>query len=358
QDPVVSQVKLIAEPWDVGEGGYQVGEFPPLWTEWNGKYRDTVRDFWRGTETGVAEIGYRLSGSSDLYQGDGRRPYASINFVTSHDGFTLADLVSYNSKHNEANREDNRDGDNSNRSWNCGVEGPTDSTEVLALRGRQVRNFLTTLLLSTGVPMLAAGDETGRSQAGNNNAYCQDNAISWLDWELSEDSQRLLQLVRHLLAIRRDHPVLRQRAFFRGRPSDDGDVKDLAWFTPAGVEMTDSDWWSPAARTLGMYLSGEGIRSRGPRGERVTDDSFLILMHAGDDKRDFTLPGAPWASWYDVVVDTADEEHPWSGRPLLPDHAVTLLPRSMLVLRAMPDNGSGQVSNNAPLATTLVRLRT
>jgi glycogen operon protein len=358
QDPVVSQVKLIAEPWDVGEGGYQVGEFPPLWTEWNGKYRDTVRDFWRGTETGVAEIGYRLSGSSDLYQGDGRRPYASINFVTSHDGFTLADLVSYNSKHNEANREDNRDGDNSNRSWNCGVEGPTDSTEVLALRGRQVRNFLTTLLLSSGVPMLAAGDETGRSQAGNNNAYCQDNAISWLDWELSEDSQRLLQLVRHLLAIRRDHPVLRQRAFFRGRPSDDGDVKDLAWFTPAGVEMTDSDWWSPAARTLGMYLSGEGIRSRGPRGERVTDDSFLILMHAGDDKRDFTLPGAPWASWYDVVVDTADEEHPWSGRPLLPDHAVTLLPRSMLVLRAMPDNGSGQVSNNVPLATTLVRLRT
>ncbi len=350
QDPVVSQVKLIAEPWDIGEGGYQVGEFPPLWTEWNGKYRDTVRDFWRGTETGVAEIGYRLTGSSDLYQDDGRRPYASINFVTAHDGFTLADLVAYNGKHNLANREDNRDGENHNRSWNCGAEGPTDDPEILSLRGRQVRNFLTTLLLSTGVPMLAAGDELGRSQGGNNNAYCQDNEISWVNWDLGEEDQHLLTLVRHILAVRRDHPVFRQRAFFRGHPLDDGDVKDLAWFTASGVEMTAADWSAPAARTIGMFLSGKSIRNRGPRGERVTDDSFFILMHAGDQPREFTLPGEPWANWYDVIVDTADEDHPWSGRPLLPAHAVTLVPRSMLVLRAVPDNGSvPQVSAISPL---------
>src|SRR3954466_2594925 len=251
QDPVISQVKLIAEPWDVGEGGYQVGNFPPLWSEWNGKYRDTVRDVWRGHGSGVRELAYRLSGSSDLYQDDGPRPYAPINFVTAHDGFTLRDLTSYEHKRNEANGEDNKDGDNHNRSWNCGVEGETDDEAVLALRRRQVRNFLATLLLSTGVPMLTMGDELGRTQRGNNNAYCQDNEVSWMPWDDRDGA--LVQLVSRLVELPRTHPVFRQKAFFRGQPVGEEGVKDLAWFGPDGGELTDAEWFDPALQTLGMY---------------------------------------------------------------------------------------------------------
>ena len=328
QDPVLSKVKLIAEPWDLGPGGYLVGEFPPLWTEWNGKYRDTVRDFWRGGETGVAELGYRLSGSSDLYQDDGRRPYASINFVTAHDGFTLRDLVSYEQKHNEANGEDNRDGSPDNRSWNCGVEGPTDDTAVVELRARQMRNFLTTLALSQGVPMLRMGDELAHTQLGNNNAYCQDNEVSWLQWP---GDCGLADAVGRLIALRRRHPVFRQRAFFEGHRLEDG-VKDLAWFTPDGVEMNDADWSSPTARTIGMYLSGRGIRTRGPRGERIVDDSFLLVLHAGGDDRDFLLPGPPWAGGYVVEVDTSAPD--LGARTTVAAGAQLMVPaRSVLVLR-------------------------
>ena len=330
QDPVVSRVKLIAEPWDLGEGGYQVGNFPPLWTEWNGKFRDTVRDFWRGSETGVSELGTRLAGSSDLYQDDGRRPYASINFVTCHDGFTARDLVSYNGKHNEANGEGNRDGTDDNRSWNCGVEGPTDDPAVSSLRARQVRNLLGTLLLSCGVPMLRAGDEIGQTQGGNNNAYCQDNSISWLNWQGADSG--LLSFVAELVALRRAHPVFRQRAFFRGSPIDDAGIKDIAWFTPGGTEMSDADWASPAARTLGVYLSGQALRSHGPRGERMVDDSFLLVLHAGDERCEVRLPASPWATAYDVVVGTSGQLQP--GEVLDVTKPVTMADRSLLLLRA------------------------
>jgi isoamylase len=306
QDPVINQVKLIAEPWDVGEGGYQVGEFPPLWTEWNGKYRDTVRDVWRGHGSGVRELAYRLSGSSDLYQDDGRRPYASINFVTAHDGFTLHDLVTYEHKRNGANGENNRDGDDHNRSWHSGIEGETTDPEVNGLRRRQMRNFLTMLLLSTGVPMLSMGDEVSRTQRGNNNAYCQDNEISWQPWDHADDHP-LCQLVAQLIALRRKHPVFRQKAFFRGQPIGDEGVKDLAWFGIEGRELTDAEWFDPHQHTIGMYLDGGGIKSRGPRGERVIDDSFLLVLHSGDQDVDFVLPQSPWASAYDVVFDTAEE---------------------------------------------------
>ncbi len=338
QDPIVSQVKLIAEPWDIGPGGYQVGEFPPLWTEWNGKYRDTVRDFWRGAETGVAELGFRLSGSSDLYQDDGRRPYASINFITAHDGFTMRDLVSYNGKHNEANGEGNRDGTDDNRSWNCGVEGDTDNAAINELRARQVRNLLATLLLSTGVPMLVAGDEMGRSQGGNNNAYCQDNDVSHLDWDLAEKEASLLELSKLLIHLRRTHPVFRQRAFFLGRPVGKGGVKDLAWFTPSGEEMSVSDWLAPAARTIGMYLSGSGIRTRDARGGAIVDDSFLLLLHAAGEPVDFVLPGAPWASSYELVLDTGQPlaEEPAEPLERRPGDRLARLPRSFAVLRALP----------------------
>jgi isoamylase len=330
QDPVVSRVKLIAEPWDVGAGGYQVGEFPPLWTEWNGKYRDTVRDFWRGAQAGVSELGFRLSGSSDLYQDDGRRPYASVNFVTAHDGFTLRDLVSFDGKHNEANGEGNRDGSDDNRSWNCGAEGPTDDPAVLELRARQARNLLTTLLLSTGVPMIRSGDELWHTAAGNNNPYCQDNELNYLDWRLDDAAASLLGYVRRLVALRRGHPVFRQRAFFLGRPVGDGQVKDLGWFTPEGRELSDADWGSPAARTIGMYLSGEAIRTRGPRGERVVDDSFLLILHAGPDPTGFVLPGRPWAAGYLAELATAGEI---PGR-LGAGASLQLPPRSMALLRA------------------------
>ncbi|MCA1692984.1 MAG: glycogen debranching protein GlgX, partial [Actinobacteria bacterium] len=282
QDPVVSQVKLIAEPWDVGEGGYQVGNFPVLWTEWNGKYRDAVRDFWRGHGAGLAEMGYRLTGSSDLYQGDGRRPYASINFVTAHDGFPLADLVSYERKQNEANGENNRDGTDDNRSWNCGVEGPTDSPEVLALRRRQQRNFLSTLMLSQGVPMLLGGDEMGRTQGGNNNAYCQDNEISWYDWDLDDDEHDLLEFTRRLVALRREHPVFHRRGFFHGRPIHGSGLADIAWFAPDGHEMTAQEWSSGRVHALGMFCNGDELAEPGPRGEHLVDESFLVLINGID----------------------------------------------------------------------------
>jgi isoamylase len=330
QDPVVSQVKLIAEPWDVGEGGYQVGEFPPLWTEWNGKYRDTVRDVWRGHAGGVRELAYRLSGSSDLYQDDGRRPYASINFVTAHDGFTLRDLTTYESKLNEANGEDNRDGESHNRSWNCGVEGPSDDPAVEGLRLRQAKNLLSTLLLSTGVPMLTMGDELRRSQQGNNNAYCQDNEISWLAWDVSPDAQEVYDLVAQLLQLRRDHPVFRQKAFFSGREVAADGVKDVAWFGAAGVELNDDQWFDTGQQTLAMYLDGRGIKTRGPRGEDVVDDSFLAVLHFGPDDVELTLPSAPWASSYDVELDTAGL---LSGSHS-PGARLRMTSRSVLLLRA------------------------
>jgi len=304
QDPVVSKAKLIAEPWDAGEGGYQVGNFPVLWTEWNGRYRDTMRDFWRGARTGVADVAYRLTGSSDLYQSDGRRPYASINFVTAHDGFTLHDLVSYNDKHNEANGEGNRDGSSDNRSWNCGVEGPTGDSEVSFLRERQRRNFLTSLLLSQGVPMLLAGDELGRTQLGNNNAYCQDNEISWVDWELDEERVALLDFVSAIVALRREHPVFRRRTFFQGQAVH-GALKDIGWFTPDGTEMDEAEWQAPDVSTLGVFLNGEEIPDQDPRGGRIVDASFMLLLNGGGEPALFKLPGEPWAKEYELLADTA-----------------------------------------------------
>jgi glycogen operon protein len=332
QDPVISQVKLIAEPWDVGEGGYQVGEFPPLWTEWNGKYRDTVRDVWRGAGSGVRELAYRLSGSSDLYQGDGRRPYASINFVTAHDGFPLRDLTTYEHKHNEANGEGNRDGDEHNRSWNCGVEGETDDPEVNALRRRQGRNLLATLLLSCGVPMLTMGDEVRRTQGGNNNAYCQDNEISWMPWTDDPDARTLRELVGRLVRLRMAHPVFRQKAFFLGRPVGDDGVKDLAWFGADGVELTDGDWFDPAVPTIGMYLDGHGIRTRGPRGEPIVDDSFLLVLHPAGADGELVLPDPPWGTSYDVELDTT-EEHGVRQATYAAGERLPLTARSVVLLR-------------------------
>jgi len=331
QDPVVSAVKLVAEPWDVGEGGYQVGGFPPLWTEWNGKYRDTVRDVWRGSSSGVRELAYRLSGSSDLYQDDGRRPYASINFVTAHDGFTLRDLTTYERKRNEANGEDGRDGEDHNRAWNCGVEGETADPSVRALRRRQIRNLLATLLLSTGVPMLSMGDEVLRTQAGNNNAYCQDDETTWMPWQLDPEAAALRSLVARLVHLRRDHPVFRQKAFFSGRSTGPDGVKDLAWFGPDGTEV--SNWFDPSRPTIAMYLDGDGIRTRGPRGEPISDASFLVVLHTGPADTGFVLPPAPWASAYDVLLDTADEE-PVGRAPLAPGDRLPLVGRSLVLLEA------------------------
>ncbi len=308
QDPVISQVKLIAEPWDVGAGGYQVGEFPPLWTEWNGKYRDTVRTFWaHGAPDGVRDLAYRLSGSSDLYGDDGRLPIASINFITAHDGFTIRDLVSYERKHNEANGENNRDGTDDNRSFNCGAEGDPAPPAVETLRRRQARNLLSTLLLSTGAPMLVAGDAQWHTQGGNNNAYVQDNPTSWLDWAQTDGSADMLGLVRRLLELRRTHPVLRQSAFFEGQAVEGGDgCKDLAWFHPAGHELAANDWFDTGLRTIGMYLDGRKLRHRNRRGEPIVDESFLLLLHSGDDDRRFRLPGAPWADGYEPSIDTTE----------------------------------------------------
>jgi glycogen operon protein len=369
QDPVVSTVKLIAEPWDVGEGGYQVGNFPPPWTEWNGKYRDTVRDVWSGAKVGVRDLAYRLTGSSDLYRSDGRRPFASVNFVTAHDGFTMADLVAYEQKRNQANGEDNRDGENSNRNWNSGVEGPTDDPAVLELRARQVRNHLATLLLSTGVPMLTAGDELGRTQLGNNNAYCQDNEISWLDWGAIDAD--LWTFVSNAVALRRSAPALRQEVFFEGTeiPGSEtpgtltpgtqtpgtqtpgaqtpgtqtpgaqtpgtGRTRDLAWFAPDGEQLTNRDWFDTGLQTIGMYLDGRGLRHRDERGRPVSGDSWLVWLHAGPEPVDVVLPGAPWGDGYELVLAT---EYPTGVPPQptgLPPGAVRLPGRVVWALRVL-----------------------
>jgi isoamylase len=307
QDPVVSQVKLIAEPWDIGEGGYQVGNFPALWTEWNGKYRDTVRDFWRGEPATIGEFASRITGSSDLYQHSGRRPVASINFVTAHDGFTLRDLVSYNEKHNEANGEDNNDGESHNRSWNCGVEGETDDPKVLEVRARQQRNFLTTLFLSQGVPMLLHGDELSRTQHGNNNGYCQDSELTWMNWDKIDES--LLEFARRLIALRTEHPTFRRRRFLSGRPvrrAEGEPVEDVMWFTPAGEVMSDDDWDAGFAKSLAMYLNGHGIRETDERGEQVIDDCFYLAFNASEEPIEYALPGSEYAVGWTVVVDTAE----------------------------------------------------
>ena len=306
QDPVLSQVKLIAEPWDLGQGGYQVGNFPVLWTEWNGKYRDSVRQFWRGDGSTVSELATRLSGSNDLYASSGRRPYASINFITAHDGFTLHDLCSYNEKHNEANGEDNRDGENNNISWNCGAEGPTDDPAIHELRERQTRNFLATLLLSQGVPMISHGDELGRTQQGNNNAYCQDNDISWINWDLDKDQQTLLEFARKLVHFRRAQPVLRRRRYFQGRSIRGGEVKDVAWLAPDGREMDDAAWHAGFVRTLGMQLSGSAIEEANERGEPITGDTLLVLLNGHTDKVPFTLPSTDSEQQWQRVADTFD----------------------------------------------------
>jgi isoamylase len=329
QDPVLSQVKLIAEPWDVGPGGYQVGNFPVLWSEWNGIYRDTIRDFWRGN-SGVSEFASRFGGSADLYERDGKRPFASINFVTAHDGFTLRDLVSYNEKHNEANGEDNRDGTNDNRSWNCGVEGPTDDTSVLALRERQQRNFLTTLLLSQGVPMLLGGDELSRTQQGNNNAWCQDNEISWFDWDLDDGGRRLLEFTRRLIALRRDHPVFRRTRFFAGSGAD---LPDVWWMRPDGRKMTQRDWRNPEARAIGVFLNGDELNMTTPSGDELRDESFLVLFNAHHEPMTFRIPTRRFGSRWTLELSTAEPElerdaGAWSAR-----HEVTVESRSILLLR-------------------------
>jgi glycogen operon protein len=305
QDPVLAGVKLIAEPWDIGAGGYQVGNFPVRWCEWNGKYRDTVRDYWRGENQTLAEFANRLTGSADLYQDDGRKPYASVNFVTAHDGFTLRDLVSYNEKHNEANGEENRDGESHNRSWNCGAEGPTEDRGVNELRARQQRNFLATLLLSQGIPMILGGDEIGRSQQGNNNAYCQDNEISWFDWEAAD--RGLLEFTRRLVQVKREHPVFQRRRWFKGRPLHGKDVADIAWLRPDGAPMSDEDWQAGFVKSLTLFLNGEGLRDLDEKGERLRDSSFLLLFNAHHEPLPFTLPPASFGDGWRVVVDTSVE---------------------------------------------------
>lgn len=331
QDPVLSQVKLIAEPWDLGEGGYQVGNFPVGWTEWNGKYRDAVRAYWKGEGGMIGELAYRLTGSSDLYEHSGRRPHASINFVTAHDGFTLYDLVSYNEKHNEANLEDNRDGENNNRSWNCGVEGPTINRHVNGLRARQRRNFLATLLLSQGIPMLLAGDEIGRTQGGNNNAYCQDNEISWVNWNITSEDRELLNFVRHLIRIRKQHPALRRRHYFQGRPIKGSNVKDITWLRPDGLEMTDEEWNQSFARCLGMHLAGDALEEHDERGQRIEDVDLLLLINAHYEPIPFKIPmAATRVRWHTLVDTTYDsgqraderyfysaESYPLQGRSLV-----------------------------------------
>ncbi len=344
QDPVVSTVKLIAEPWDVGEGGYQVGNFPTGWSEWNGRYRDTVRSLWKGDEATLGEFAYRLTGSSDLYEATGRRPYASVNFITAHDGFTLRDLVSYDHKHNEANGEDNADGTDDNRSWNCGAEGPTEDGEVLALRARQQRNLLTTLLLSQGAPMILAGDEMGRTQGGNNNAYCHDDEISWLDWEHTDDD--LLDFTRRLIALRRDHPVFHQRRWFIGRAIHNTGLGDIAWFAPDGTEMTDEHWAEASARSLAVVLNGAELGSMDDRGDPVHDDVFYLMFNAHHEAVDFTLPRDGWAPCWQVELDTSVEgtaglharrtERDDDGeRRHGPSETMTLAARSIVVMRGV-----------------------
>jgi glycogen operon protein len=335
QDPVISRVKLIAEPWDVGEGGYQVGNFPVLWAEWNGKYRDCMRKYWKGDEGTIGEFASRLTGSSDLYQQDGKRPYASINFITAHDGFSLHDLVAYNEKHNEANGEENRDGDSHNNSWNCGAEGPTDDEQINALRRRQMRNFLTTLFLSQGVPMLTGGDEFARTQAGNNNVYCQDNELSWFSWERSPAQEAQCRLVARLIRFRKDHPVFRRPKFFQGRPIRGMGIKDIMWLNALGKEMSDDEWNRGYARSIGLLLSGQTMDVRNSKGEPVTDDTFVMFFNAHHEKLPFRLPRIrnSRAAW-ELVLDTAREWGFLDEKVHYPATAsVELVERSVVVLR-------------------------
>ena len=334
QDPVISQVKLIAEPWDVGEGGYQVGNFPGLWTEWNGKYRDTVRDYWRGEPAALGEFASRLTGSADLYEATGRRPIASINFVTCHDGFTLADLVSYNHKHNDANGEHNRDGENHNRSWNCGVEGPTDDPEIIELRHRQMRNIMATLMISQGTPMISHGDEVGRTQRGNNNGYCQDNEITWINWDDADQYRDMLEFTRKVTALRAKHPVFRRRRFFDGRPSQSPhNMRDIYWLTRNGVEMTSDDWHS-GIKSVAVGLNGEALREPDARGERIVDDSFLLCFNAHAYPVDFVIPDTPYAREWQAVIDTfvpggTTEQQVSAGHTLtVQGHSVIVLQRT------------------------------
>lgn len=333
QDPVLSQIKLIAEPWDLGEGGYQVGNFPVLWAEWNGRYRDTVRRYWRGDEGQVGDLAYRLTGSSDLYEPSRRRPSASINFVTSHDGFTLHDLVSYNDKHNEANGEDNRDGQNENLSWGCGVEGPSDDPEIMQLRERQKRNFLATLLLSQGVPMICGGDEIGRTQRGNNNAYCQDNELSWFDWTLDQRARDLLNFTRYAIELLQSHPVLRRRRFFLGRRIRGSEVKDLSWFRSDGKEMSDEDWKDSSAKTFGLRLAGDAIDEVDSQGERIIGDTLLILLNAHHKVIPFILPAHRAGVRWELILDTRQPNGRLKHRLLKGGEAFDLEGHSLALLR-------------------------
>jgi isoamylase len=336
QDPTISQVKLIAEPWDVGPGGYQVGGFPPQWTEWNGKYRDTMRDLWRGEPGTLGEFASRFTGSADLYERDGRRPVASINFVTAHDGFTLADLVSYNEKHNDANGEDGNDGESHNRSWNCGAEGPTDDEAIRALRARQQRNVLATLLLSQGVPMILHGDELGRSQGGNNNTYAQDSEISWVDWDTAD--LPLVEFVAAVVQLRRQHPTFRRARFFNGRPvrrEAGAPLPDIEWYRPDGTAMTPEDWDAGFGRAIAVFLNGDGIRERDRRGQPISDANFLLFFNAADDTVEFTLPGGDHAAQWETMIDTAGSG---ADSPLLDAGAtVPITGHAVVVLRAHDD---------------------
>jgi isoamylase len=340
QDPVLSQVKLIAEPWDIGEGGYQVGNFPVGWAEWNDRYRDTVRAYWKGDGGVVGDLAYRLTGSSDLYAHSGRRPYASVNFVTAHDGFTLQDLVSYNEKHNEANGENNRDGNNNNLSWNCGVEGPTDDPNIQALRAKQKRNLLSTLLLSQGVPMLYQGDAIGHTQLGNNNAYCQDNPSSWVNWDLQSQDRDLLVFVQRMINLRNRHPVFRRRRFFQGRPIKGADIKDVLWLNPAGLEISEDQWRDSSVRCLGMFLSGLGLDETSERGRKISDESFLVLLNAHHEDVEFILPtfrpGTRWVAW----MDTSRDGGLRPGDTYDSGAVYPLQARSMVVLMERRKNGN------------------
>jgi glycogen operon protein len=335
QDPELAHVKLIAEPWDLGEDGYQVGNFPPGWSEWNGKYRDAVRSYWKGDGGVIGELASRLSGSSDLFQGRGRGPTASVNFVTAHDGFTLHDLVSYNEKHNEANGENGRDGENENRSWNCGAEGPTDDPAIRALRERQKRNFLTTLLLSQGVPMLLGGDEMGRTQQGNNNAYCQDSELSWVDWKLGPDAQNLIDFTHRLVALRNGHPLFRRRTFFHGRSIVATDAKDIAWLNPDGQEITGDDWNQGFARCLGVFLSGHGLAESDAHGDALDDDDLLLLLNADHEEITFVLPKPRLTHWR-LLLDTTIAADAPSPEPLPSGAPYPLQGRSIAVLCSTP----------------------
>jgi glycogen operon protein len=331
QDPVINQVKLIAEPWDIGEGGYQVGNFPAVWTEWNGKFRDCIRDFWRGEEQTLQEFAYRFTGSSDLYENSSRLPHASINFVTAHDGFTMADLVSYNSKHNEANGEDNNDGESHNRSWNCGVEGPTDNPEVTRLRKRQVRNFMTTLLLSQGVPMLLGGDEIGRTQQGNNNTYCHDNVLSWYAWDSIDED--LMSFCRNLIRFRKNHHVFHRRGWFQGKSIHGSETSDIAWFTIEGEEMTEDDWHHGYTQTLGVFMSG-AIQTSSPQREALTDDDFYLLINAHHESISCTLPEGRWSRQWLVVLNTDTGWEESEGKRYAAGEKIKIEARSWCVLIA------------------------